>query len=218
MGKKDQGQIEETPQQRAFAEIAAARMADYRQRWLPLQRELVADVRGMGRADSSERKQAAGVAVADNAIRFGEAGIGVEAALASSGGSPGSSKFKVGTAGMSDDQATSRGLGMAGADAQIDDAYLQGLTQIAAMGQGQAGRAIQGMGDVAAISGRQAATDAEISAQRRAGKYALAGQLAGAGLAYAMAPRSPVDGTNDLPDVNGSNAFEQWSRFGVSGD
>lgn len=185
MGKKA-GEVQETPQEKAFAEVAMAQMKDYRQRWLPLQRKLGENITAMGAEGSQQRKQAAGKASTDSAIRFGEAKGAVESALSSSSGSVGSSKTKLGIAGMGADEATSRGLGFVAADQAIDDAYLEGLGRITAMGRGERASAISGLGDVAQMSARQAAQDAELSAQRRAGNAQLVGQVAGFGLSAGM--------------------------------
>jgi hypothetical protein len=181
MGKPS-SEPKETPQQRAFAEVAKAQMADYRKRWLPLQRKLAEDVKDAGAVDSFERRQAAGKAATDSAIRFGEAKGKVESVLSDAGGAA-SSKFKLGVTGLGQDEAQSRGMGMVATDQAIDDSYLEGLGMIAAMGRGERQGALQGMGDVAAMSGRAAAQDAELAAQRRAGNAQLVGQVAGFGLA-----------------------------------
>ncbi len=215
-GKKD---VKETPQERAFAEVAKARMADYRQRWLPLQRKLAEGVTRMGAADSQERRRAAGKSSTDSAIRFGEAKNAVESALTQSSGSIGSSKAKLGIAGLGTDEATSRGLGLVAADQAIDDAYLEGLGMITAMGRGESSGALRGLGDVAQVSSRQAASDAEISAQRRAGNANLVGQVAGFGLQGGFGNLGAgVPANNDLKNVNGSNAMEQFFKLGSSGD
>ncbi len=194
-------------------------MADYKLRWLPLQRKLAEGVTRMGEADSQERRRAAGKSSTDSAIRFGEAKTGIESALTQNSGSIGSSKAKLGITGTGTDEATSRGLGFVAADQAIDDAYLQGLGMITAMGRGESSGALQGMGNVAQMASRQAASDADISAQRRAGNAKLGGQVAGFGLAGGFAPLGyGVPATNDLPNVNGGNAMEKYFQLGTSGD
>lgn len=217
----DAPEVRESSQQRAFAELAAKRFADYRQRWLPLQRQLMSDVQDMGRADSAERVEAAGKAAADTSIRFGEAKGKLESALTGSGAGPGSGKFKMAQAGLATDEAASKGLGMAAADSAIDDAYLQGLASIASMGRGQSGQAVQGMGNVASMSGRQAAQDAEMALQSRMGRAQMYGQLAGAGLSAALTPGAQAPGftgTNDFQGVTPSNNYQTWLQYGSSGD
>lgn len=181
MGKAQEQK--ETPQERAFAEVAAAKMADYRKRWLPLQNKLAEGIKASGKPGSFERQQAAGKTATENAIRFGEAQAGLEGALTDSGAGAGSSKFKLSTAGLGNDQATSRGLGFVASDQAIDDAYLQGLGMLTQLGRGEAAQATEGMASMARRSAEQAQQDAEISASRRAGNAQLVGQVAGFGLA-----------------------------------
>lgn len=181
MSGKKEG-VPETQQQKALAEVAMKQLADYRQRWAPLQRQLATKITASGAPDSREREQAAGKAATDNAVRFGDAERQVTAATSASAGL-GSSRTKLAMAGVGDDKATSRSLGLAGADQAVDDAYMEGLGMLTAMGRGERTGAVQGMADVAARSGRQAASDAAASLRRRAGNAQLAGQVAGFGLA-----------------------------------
>lgn len=176
----------ETPQQRALAELAMKQLQDYKQRWLPVQQKLAENVQLMAKPGSAERKIAAGKVATDTAVRFTEGKGAVENALTQRGAGAGSSKFKIASAGMGDDEATARGLGFVAADQQIDDAYMQALGQLTALGRGERAGAVQGMGDVAALSGRQAAADAEMSAARRAGNAQLVGQFAGMGMSGAF--------------------------------
>jgi len=209
----------ETAQERAFAEVAQARMLDYQKRWAPLQAKLAEDVQSMGKADSFERRRAAGKSSTDSAIRFNEAKQGVEAGLTNVGAGPGSSKFKLAVTGVGADEATSRGLGIAASDQAIDDSYIEGLGKIAAMGRGEAQGAIRGMGEVGQMAARQAASDAELSAQHRAGNAALVGQVAGFGLSGGFAPLgNGATPTNDIKNVNGGNAMDRFFQFGSGGD
>jgi hypothetical protein len=53
------------------------------------------------------------------------------------------------------------------------------------------------------------------------GNAQLAGQVVGTGLGYygrQAPPSQGVNGTNDIAGVNGTNAMDQWSRFGSGGD
>lgn len=207
MGK--QKDTKETPQELAFAEVAKAKMADYRQRWLPLQRKLAEGVQSMGEAGSSERQRAAGKSATDSAVRFGEAKGAVESHLTDSGAGPGSAKFKLAATGMGADEAQSRGLGFVAADQAIDDAYLEGLGMITAMGRGESAGALRGMGDVAQMSGRQAAADAEAAAAHRAGNAKLVGQVAGFGLSGGF------NGVGDRMQAGFSNTGLGSSGFGT---
>lgn len=193
MSGKKEG-VKETPQEKALAEVAMKQLADYRQRWSPLQRQLASRITSSGAPDSRERRQAAGKAVVDNTVAFGDAERQITAATAAATGL-GSSRTKLAVTGMADDKATSRALGLAGADQAADDAYMEGLGMLTAMGRGERTGAVQGMADIAARSSRQAADDAASSLRRRAGNAQLVGQAVGFGLAGGFnPPPQPVQG------------------------
>lgn len=181
------GKVEETPQQRAMVDMAVNKLADYQQRWLPVQKQLAAQITSMGGNNSTARRRARGAATTDVEANFSRARTGLDAGAANTG-SFGSAKHKLAVGGMGEDQATSMGLGMTQAEQQIDDAYVSGLSTIMAMGQGQQGQAIQGLSRSADMSGRQAAADAQSSLDSRMGDAQLVGQLAGAGFGLAGGP------------------------------
>lgn len=175
------GGVKETPQQRAQAQVAVQQLADFRQRWMPVQRQLADTIVKAGGRESTERKQAQGMASTDTAARFGDAGQKLREATEAQG-LGGSARQKLAVAGLGDDAATSSGFGVAGADAAIDNAYVQGLGQIMQLGRGEKATAMAGMGQVARMSGATAANDASLALQRRAGNAQVAGQVLGMGL------------------------------------
>lgn len=199
-GGKDQ--VEETPQQRAQVEFAVNQLADYKKRWLPVQQRLATAVQAMGKEGSAARKAAAGKANVDNAINFEKAQGAVEKMLSSGGAGVGSGKFDLGVTGVQADKAASRGLGMAVADQQVDDAYLSGLTALAATGKGQRAQVADSLSRQAAQSSRQAAADAEASMAQHGAQANLVGQFAGYGLKSAFGaqptPQAPGMGTTVL--------------------
>jgi len=190
-GRKED--VDETPQQRAMVQIALNKVQDYKQRWLPLQKQLASHIADIAKPGSAARKAAEGVASTSTEQQFAGARTGLEGRLASTGGL-GSSKAKLAIAGMGEDEATAQGLGIANADQQVDDAYVSGLNSIMALGQGQQAGAIKGTSEIAARSGRQAQADAEESLANRMGNVQLASQFAGMGLGLAKPGTGGVDG------------------------
>ena len=174
----------ETPQQRAMTQLALAKVQDYKQRWLPLQRNLAQHIKDLAPANSQARREAKGIASTSTEMQFEGARDKVESGLARTVGLN-SGKGKLAIAGMGADEAQSTGLGLAGADQHIDDAYVSGLNTIMALGLGQQGAAIRGTADAAALSGRQAQADAQASLEDRMGNAQLVGQFAGMGLGLA---------------------------------
>jgi hypothetical protein len=175
------------------------RWADWKQRYLPMQKRLISQITELGKPGSAVRESASGRAATDTTMQFAKAQGAVQNALTNTGAQVGSSKFNLGVAKLGEDQAKSRGLGMAMSDQLVDDAYVQGLSSIAALGKGERAQASDSLGRMASISGRQAASDAEIAANERAGNAALIGQFAGYGLQRAMSPTAPMQPTGSVP-------------------
>lgn len=190
MAGKSEG-VKETPQQAALVEKARAQYNDYKARWLPLQQRMASQIEDLGKADSADRMRAKGRANVETQAKFSQARGAVEKSLTNSGRGPGSAAFNLGVTGLAEDTATSRGAGMAGADQAIDNAYIQGLGALTAIGRGEKATAMQGETQLAAMSGRQAAADAQASAEVRAGNMQLAGMVAGYGLNASMNQTKP---------------------------
>lgn len=197
MGNRNAGKVQETEAQRAMMEVAMQQMADYRQRWLPLQTNLANQIVGMNERGSFEREHAAGMATAERSQKFAKARGAVEQQLTAAGAAPGSSKFNLAMTGMAADEGQSKGLGLVGADQAVSDAYTRGLTNIMNLGAGQRATAEDGLSRSADISGRIAANDAQLSARERAGY----GELIGTGLGVAYgAYQNRGGGGAGMPD------------------
>lgn len=195
-----------SPQELALAEVATARLADYKKRWAPLQAKLREDVRSAGAQGSAERRQAAGKVATDTAVGFGDATTKLTEGL---GGSGRGSKIKSAITGLSNDEATSKGLGWASADQMIDDAWAEGMGRIVSMGQGQASDSVEGFGSLARRGAAQAGQDANLALQRRMGNAQMGAQLAGFGLAGGF------DGMGDQIQAKFSQTTPGGSGFGT---
>lgn len=212
-------EVEETPQQRALAEYASNQMFDYEKRWLPVQKNLIAQAQEMGKADSSVRARSEGRVAADSAATFGAAEGALEKTLANNG-VMGSSRSKLAIGGLADDAAKSKGLGITMADQQVDDAYTQALSALAATGRGERAAVGDSLAQQATTSARQATADAEASLAERAGTARTVGTLAGFGLQSGMSKfgQGGVGSTNDFSGVNGGNAMSKFMTLGSGGD
>lgn len=186
----DKNETQETPQQAALVEKARAQLADYKARWLPLQKRMAQQIQDMGAEDSGARQRAKGRAAVESTVKFGQARANVEKTLTNQGRGPGSAAFGLGLGDLAANQAASKAGGMAMADQAIDNAYVQGLSALTAIGRGEKANAIQGETQLAAMSGRQAAADADEAAAAAAGNTKLIGTVAGMGLA-GMKPSGP---------------------------
>lgn len=219
MSKGGSQQVEETTAQKELATYAAQQMEDYERRWLPVQKNLIAQALDMGKSDSAVRARAEGRTTADSAAQFGAAQGALEKTL-SNNGVMGSSKSKLAITGLGDDAAKSRGLGITLADQQVDDAYTQALGALAATGRGERAAVGDSLGQQATTSARQATADAEAALAERTGQAKLVGQLAGYGVQSNMGKfgQSGFTGTNDFSGVNGGNAMGKFMTLGSGGD
>lgn len=98
------------------------------------------------------------------------------------------------TTGLGLDAAKSSGLGKMISDQQINDAYTQGLTALAAIGRGQSASVGQSMESQAAASGAQAQADAQAALEERmatGGAVGTALGLAGQQWMKPSAPKAP---------------------------
>lgn len=216
---KSKNQVQETPQQRALVELATAQVADYKSRWLLVQKRLAEQITTDGAEGSSARQRAKAVAGLETGVRFTQARDKMETALGQTG-QLGSSKGKLSMVGLATDKATAQGLGTTQAEQDIDSAYTAGLASLMALGRGEKATAVQGLARSADMSARRAAADADASLSARMGDAQLGGQVAGLGLSYSMRPqtqRGGITGTNDFQGVTGDNAMDKFFQYGTSG-
>lgn len=198
---KGGSEIKETAQQRAMADFAVNQLQDYTKRWLPLQKRLAAQTMESGAAGSAARKSAAGRANVDTQIAFAGAGEGLEKKLAGTGRNLGAAMT-----GMADNAATSRGMGQVTANQSVDDAYTETLAALAATGRGERAGVGNSLSRQAAISGDQAAADAQSALAKETAIGETAGSLAGYGLQAAMRPGPKPQGPGMSTNVLGAQA------------
>ena len=198
---KGGSEVKETSQQRAMTEFAVNQLQDYTKRWLPLQKRLAAQTMESGAAGSAARKSAAGRSNVDTQIAFAEAEGALEKRLAGTGRNPAAAMT-----GMSDNKATSRGMGQVTANQSVDDAYTETLAALAATGRGERAGVGNSLSRQAAISGDQAAADAQSALAKETAIGETAGSLAGYGLQAAMRPGPKPQGPGMSTNVLGAQA------------
>jgi hypothetical protein len=199
---------QETPAQAAMREFAIKQYQDYKVRQLPLQQHLAAVIDANNAPDSEMRRLTAGKAATDTKIAFAKSRTGIESALANNGVSPGSARSNLALTGSGSDEATATGVGNVISNQQADDAYVQGLSMLTALGRGDRANVTQGLAGSAAMSARQAQIDAENSLAERAGTAQLVGQFAGTGLQQAMrGGPPPVQPLNTSTPVAQGDAY-----------
>lgn len=184
MGSKS-GQQQQTSAEVAQAQHATDLMADYKQRWLPVQKQLASQIEQEGAVNSSARKLATGKSSTDTAMAFDKAEGQSEKSLANAGVGIGSGRADLATTTMQTDAAASTGMGHMMSEQSIDDAYTQGLGALTALGQGEKATVGKSMTMEATQSAGQAAADANASLINAQGNAKLGGQIAGFGMQQA---------------------------------
>ena len=159
MGGGGSTKIKDTASQKALANIAAKRFNLYQQYYVPLENQFMQDVFGM--LDQSAFENVSGFVNALQQPQFQAARRDMERAAFSQGVDPTSGQFQARGEAMGQAQARGMGLGTAEALSGQTDRYYQGLQNIIAMGQGQAGQAISGLSDVGDIASKRAAAEAK---------------------------------------------------------
>lgn len=189
---KGKGGVKETEAQRVAAEVGAQQVASWKKRWAPRLKSFAASTTAASLDDSAERRHATSLAGTDASAQFGVANQKALAA-ASTNGTAGSSRQKLAITGMADDQATSTAFGSVAADQAVDDSTVQGLKAVTSLARGEKADTIDAMGRNAAISGVQAAADAEQSLQDQVGAAGLAGKIIGTGAGLWSATPGSID-------------------------
>ena len=156
--------IKDTAAQKALASIAAQRFNLYQQYYVPLENEFMANVAAM--KDESSFKTVEGYVSAVQQPQFQAARANMERQAFAQGVDPTSGQYQAATSAMNQAQARGMALGQTeGLSGQLDR-YYQGMQNIVAMGQGQAGGAISGLGDVGELASRRGIAEAQQAFQK----------------------------------------------------
>ena len=176
--------IKDTKSQKALASIAAKRFNLYQQYYVPLENQFMSDVAGM--VDPTAFESVEGFVNSIQQPEFQAARRGMQQQAFAMGADPTSGQYQAAAAQAQQAQAKGMGLGTAeGLSGQVDR-YYQGMQNIIAMGQGQAGQAIAGLGDVGNIAQQRAAAEAKTSFSNYLGRQQLIGSAVGTGVGLGM--------------------------------
>ena len=156
MGGGGSTNIPDSASQKALASIAAQRFNLYQQYYVPLENEFMGQVASMNTPESFENVESYVTALQQPEFQ---------------------------AASQQATQAQARGMGLGtseGLSGQVDR-YYQGMQNIIAMGQGQAGSAISGLGDVGALAQQRGIAEARQSFQSGQGTSSIVGTGLGVG-------------------------------------
>ena len=171
--------IPDSASQKALASIAAQRFNLYQQHYVPLENEFMGQVASMNTPESFENVESYVTALQQP--EFQAARKQLETQAFTQGVDPTSGQYQAASQQATQAQARGMGLGTSeGLSGQVDR-YYQGMQNIIAMGQGQAGSAISGLGDVGALAQQRGIAEARQSFQSGQGTSSIVGTGLGVG-------------------------------------
>lgn len=174
--------IKDTKAQKQLAQIAAKRFNLYQQYYVPLENQFMSDVFKMQSPSQMESVQSFVTALQQP--QFQKQKMQQEQMAFAQGADITSGQFQAGSDAMSQAQARGMGTGTAEALSGQTDRYYQGMGNIIAMGQGQAGQAMSGLGDIGALSQKRAIAEAQSDVSDYQGTLGAIGTAAGLGYGY----------------------------------
>ena len=184
MGGGGDNRIEETPEQRAQADVAMMQWKDYLNKYRPFEDAFMEDVDRMN--TGQQYNQVAGIAAVPVESQFSTAVRDTSRAMVSGGLNPTSGAFKSNLSKLDRAKSTTKADNMNQAQVGQQNRYVSGISNIVRMGQGQETEAVQGYGDLATNSARKAGNDANIALNNRRDNQQLAGAVVGAGTRYGL--------------------------------
>ena len=184
MGGGGDNKIEETPEQRAQADVAMMQWKDYLSKYRPFEDAFMEDVDRMN--TGQQYNQAAGLAAVPVESEFSTAVRDTSRAMVGGGLNPNSGAFKSNLSKLDRAKSTTKADNMNQAQVGQQNRYVSGISNIVRMGQGQETEAVQGFSDLSSMSSRKAYNDANNALNNRRDNQQLAGAVVGAGTRYGL--------------------------------
>tara|TARA_Y100000114_G_C11746596_1_gene321962 strand:+ start:757 stop:1359 length:603 start_codon:yes stop_codon:yes gene_type:complete len=177
--------VKDTAAQKKLAELAAKRFNLYQKYFVPLENQYISDVFSLGDDSSFESVDAFINALQQPEYQATRKGIQAEAFAR--GMDPTSGQYQGNVENLLTQAARGGALGAAEAQSgQVDRKY-QGIQNVIQMGQGQAGQAIAGLGDVATLALERAKSEAKTAATDYFARQSTLGTAVGTGAGLYMA-------------------------------
>lgn len=177
--KGGSGEVKETAEQRALADIMTERFAFYRDNYGAAEDEYFDSVSRY--KDPTVSDYAADLSSTAAVDTFSDILGGTQSQLTSAGVDPSSGAFQGAIRDVADAGGAVTASNVSRGRTAVNDQYVQGLTNIAAIGNGKATDAISSFGDIAQQSGERAADRAVDSHNNRSANVHTGAQIAGAG-------------------------------------
>ena len=177
--------IKDTAAQKKLAELAAKRFNLYQQYFVPLENQYIADIFSLG--DDSSFQSVDSFINALQQPEYQATRKGIEAEAFAKGMDPTSGQYRGAVSNVLTASGRGGALGAAEALSGLVDRKYQGLQNIIQMGQGQSGKAIAGLGDVASLALERAKAEGKTAAAEYLGQQQLLGTAVGSGVGLYLA-------------------------------
>ena len=176
------GRVKDTAAQKKLAQIAAKRFNLYQKHFVPLEQQFMTDVFNL--RSPGEFQNVEGFVSAVQNPEYQNARNQLEEQAFSAGVDPSSGQFQSASTAITEAQQRGSALGTTEALSGQTDRFYQGIQNIVALGEGQAGDSMSGLGDIGDIAAQRAHASAKTAfAKRQIGTTAI-GTGVGLGAGY----------------------------------
>lgn len=182
MGGGDE--VKETEYEKELAKIYKEQWGVYQQDVVPMENIVIGEAKSSN--DASVYKGIAGDTNLGYQKAFSKAGEQTLDNLAASGVDPSSGKAKGLLSDLSNEQASVSADATSRAQNDGQERYIDKMSNVMAMGQGESQQAVASLNDIAVNSQREAFADASISAQNKTNTLNAVGAVGGAYASHSM--------------------------------
>ena len=204
MGGNDK--VKETEYEKELANVYKEQWAIYQKDVVPMENIVIGDAKASN--DKSVYDEISGDVNLGYQKAFSKAGEQTLDNLAASGVDPSSGKAKGLLSDMSDEQASVSADAASRAQNDGQERYIDKMSNVMAMGQGESQQAVSSLNDIAVNSQKRAFTDASISAQNKNNVLSTVGAVGGAYTSHSMNDSSSKE-SNSLEVLAGSPTNQQ---------
>jgi hypothetical protein len=197
--------VEETEYEKELAKVYSEQWGYYKENIIPVEDRVIADANASN--DNKVYQEISGDVNLGYQKSFSDANKQTLSNLASKNIDPSSGKAKGMISNMADTEATVKADATARSEIAGQERYIDKMSNIMAMGQGEAQESVASLSDIAVNSQRKAFSDASISAQNKSNTLSAVGAIGGAYASHSMAPVS--GGGTALPADNYDSSFRR---------
>lgn len=183
-GGGSDGRIKDTVAQKKLAQIAAKRFNLYQKHFVPLEQQFMSDVFALRSPGAFQNVE--GYVNAITTPEYQNARGQLEQNLFSRSIDPSSGQFQNASAAITEAQQRGSALGTTEALSGQTDRFYQGIQNIVALGEGQAGDVMSGLGDIGTIAAARAQESARTAFTKSTAGQQMLGSAAGIGLGTYM--------------------------------